>query len=577
MAILVAFLALQEKAIMVAAGAFFLLGMGVFSTALGIWVRASATREVDRRLRSKDDARTRRREILAPWGIRSSAELQKALVEHLQKVRSDATRLELDKQAVELAEKADAAGRGLREMIGSWGLPQPAPSEEEMEATSQLIDNLAQDTLAWKAASQRAQEASRAQAVMDERREALRQRLHSALDRMGFDRQEAVAAGRDFIAACEAARAALQVRTRIEQLDAQLEQLRQPGQRAQAEQSKANDYNRQLTSIYVAAGINQTDSEAAAAAWDEAMVRAEDYRRSSTRLSELNQQLGSVAESDEMQALEQLVGSLTAQLEEVDRDVDKKSVAQYKNLPLAELERQRDQHRSVRERAQEERARAEELLNDRLQQTGDVSVLEEEIAALTEQAEDLEAEAHAYDLAFETLEAAAKSIRRAVVPQLKSQLQAQLAPITNGRYKDVKVGEDLALQVRSADQRSFRDVDELSMGTRSLIYLLERVALARIIGGNAEPAPLLLDETLVHTDRRRMRAALDELGRLGQQNQIILFSKDEGLAERAERAENWTIVRLPGPALTPAGVESGPPNGSAREELAAEEQEVPSA
>ncbi len=164
-----------------------------------------------------------------------------------------------------------------------------------------------------------------------------------------------------------------------------------------------------------------------------------------------------------------------------------------------------------------------------------------------------------------------------MVPQLKSQLQAQLAPITNGRYKDVKVGEDLALQVRSADQRSFRDVDELSMGTRSLIYLLERVALARIIGGNAEPAPLLLDETLVHTDRRRMRAALDELGRLGQQNQIILFSKDEGLAERAERAENWTIVRLPGPALTPAGVESGPPNGSAREELAAEEQEVPSA
>ena len=157
--------------------------------------------------------------------------------------------------------------------------------------------------------------------------------------------------------------------------------------------------------------------------------------------------------------------------------------------------------------------------------------------------------------------------------RLKSQLQGQLAPITNGRYRDVRIGEDLALQVKTQDQRAYKDVDSLSLGTRSLIYLLERLALARIIGGNAEPPPLLLDEALVHADRRRMRAAMDELGRLGQEHQIILFSKEEGLADRAEKADDWTIIRLPGPSLIAASPEAAPANGSARDQV---EEEVPS-
>src|SRR5438046_4811880 len=54
MAILVAFLALQGGMPLPLSGAaFFLLGMGVLSTGIGIWVRGAAVREVDRRLRAK--------------------------------------------------------------------------------------------------------------------------------------------------------------------------------------------------------------------------------------------------------------------------------------------------------------------------------------------------------------------------------------------------------------------------------------------------------------------------------------------------------------------------------------------
>ena len=573
LAILVAFLALSSGMSIYLIGlAFFLLGMGVLSTGIGIWVRGAAVREVDRRLRAKDEARVKRREILQPWGVRSSGELQQALVEHLQKVRYDATRLELDRQATELEERAQAAGRSLRELVGTWGLPQPAPTEEAVDETAKQMDALAQDTLAWNAASQRAQEAARSEAELDQRRESLRQQLHSVLDRLGFDRREALGAARDFIASCEAGRAAQQVRTRMEQLDAQLEQLRQPAQRAEAERLKAEDYARQLAAIYGPAGITEPDMERAAQAWDEGLNHAEAYRASSSKLAELEGQRGG-AQADEATSLRQLVDDLEQQLSELSRKIDPARAAEFAALPLAELERQRDQHRGAKERAQEERARSEELLNDRLSQIGDVAALEEEIATVREQLQELEAEAHAYDLAIETLEAAAKSVRRAVIPRLKSQLQGQLAPITNGRYRDVRVGDDLALQVKTQD-RAFKDVDNLSLGTRSLIYLLERVALARIIGGNAEPPPLLLDEALVHADRRRMRAALEELGRLGQDHQIILFSKDEGLADRAEKAEDWTIIRLPGPSVAAAMDQSA--NGSRVNEVQ-QEEEVPSA
>src|SRR3989441_6631461 len=549
MAILVAFLALQSNMPLPLSGAaFFLLGMGVLSTGIGIWVRGAAVREVDRRLRARDAARGNGRQILQRWGVRSGAKLQQGRAERPQRVGYDPPRLELDRQATELEERAQVAGRGLRELVGSWGLPQPAPTEDAAGEAAHQIESLAQDTLAWNAASQRAAEASRAESEMDQRRESLRQQLHSLLDRLGFDRREALGAARDFIASCEAARTAQQVRTRIEQLDAQLEQLRAPGQRAASERDKAEDYAGQLSAIYAPAGITEPDMERAAEAWDAAVGHAEAYRASSTRLAEVEGQRGT-APADEGASLRQLVEDMSRQLDDVSRRVDPVRAAEFGALPLAELERQRDQHRGAKERAQEERARAEELLNDRLTQIGDVASLEEEIATAREQLQDLEAEAHAYDLAIDTLEAAAKSVRRAVIPRLKSQLQGQLAPITNGRYRDVRIGEDLALAVKTQDQRAYKDVDNLSLGTRSLIYLLERVALARIIGGNAEPPPLLLDEALVHADRRRMRAALQELRRLGQDHQIILFSKDESLADRAEKAADWTIIRLPGPAV----------------------------
>src|SRR5205814_10117934 len=223
-----------------------------------------------------------------------------------------------DRQATELEERAQVAGRSLRELVGSWGLPQPAPTEEAVDETAREIESLAQDTLAWNAASERSQEASRAESELDQRRESLRQRLHSLLDQLGFDRREALGAARDFISSCEAARTAQQVRTRIEQLDAQLEQLRAPDQRAASERAKAEDYAGQLSAIYAPAGITEPDMERAADAWDAAVGHAGAYRASSTRPAEVEAQRGS-APADEGASLRQLVEEPSRQLDDASR------------------------------------------------------------------------------------------------------------------------------------------------------------------------------------------------------------------------------------------------------------------
>jgi hypothetical protein len=62
---------------------------------------------------------------------------------------------------------------------------------------------------------------------------------------------------------------------------------------------------------------------------------------------------------------------------------------------------------------------------------------------------------------------------------------------------------------------------------------------------------------------------MDELGRLD--HQVVLFSKDEALADRAEKAQAWTIIRLPGPALVPGSAEAAPANGSSPADQVEEE------
>src|SRR5260370_27666472 len=123
----------------------------------------------------------------------------------------------------------------------------------------------------------------------------------------------------------------------MDQLDAQLEQVRAPGEGSVAERSKAEEYAGQLAGMEGPAGINDTDMERASQAWDAGVSHGEAYRASSARRAELEAQRGATS-ADEGNSLRPLVDDLTRQISEISHNVDPAPAAEFAPPPPAELQ-----------------------------------------------------------------------------------------------------------------------------------------------------------------------------------------------------------------------------------------------
>jgi uncharacterized protein YhaN len=61
-----------------------------------------------------------------------------------------------------------------------------------------------------------------------------------------------------------------------------------------------------------------------------------------------------------------------------------------------------------------------------------------------------------------------------------------------------------------------------------------RTAISDLLGNGREPLPILLDDPFVHLDSHREQQALNYLGELSQEQQILYFTKDHFLPERIQ-------------------------------------------
>ncbi len=117
-------------------------------------------------------------------------------------------------------------------------------------------------------------------------------------------------------------------------------------------------------------------------------------------------------------------------------------------------------------------------------------------------------------------------IHRTLAPLLRDALKPWLQAVTGGRYSDVTVDvETLMVQV-SASGRSWRNAALLSHGTAEQIYLLLRVAVARLLTRRGEKCPLLFDDVTVHCDPVRQGELLSILHAVSRDQQVILFSQE---------------------------------------------------
>lgn len=125
----------------------------------------------------------------------------------------------------------------------------------------------------------------------------------------------------------------------------------------------------------------------------------------------------------------------------------------------------------------------------------------------------------AYDLAGKTIHMLTGEIYEDFGDRINSRTSEILSQLTEGRYDRVEISEKMEVSVYSGSQVC--RPDQLSTGTLEQIYFALRMSLGELFS-REEQMPFLLDETFARYDEKRIRRALQWLGR--QSRQMILFT-----------------------------------------------------
>ena len=88
-----------------------------------------------------------------------------------------------------------------------------------------------------------------------------------------------------------------------------------------------------------------------------------------------------------------------------------------------------------------------------------------------------------------------------------------LPKFTEGRYSEVRIAEDLSVQVYSDEKKGYMDFDEISSGTQRQIMLAVRMAMSEELSRNSgnEQQFIFLDEPFAFFDQARTKATLAAL------------------------------------------------------------------
>lgn len=202
------------------------------------------------------------------------------------------------------------------------------------------------------------------------------------------------------------------------------------------------------------------------------------------------------------------------------------------------LERARDDEANARARVEANGVDAEEVAG----QAERLAVWREQLAALQRR--------------HRVLDATLKAIDRAEVATMKTatrylegHMVRDLAEVTGGRYRRVRVDDkSLDIEVHAPERGDWVPVTALSQGTLDLVYLTARLGLVRLVTGDRRP-PLVFDDPFVTLDDDRAQRALSLLKRVASDFQIIYLTTSDRYDAAAD-----AVVELPGPSSVDDGV-----------------------
>lgn len=143
-------------------------------------------------------------------------------------------------------------------------------------------------------------------------------------------------------------------------------------------------------------------------------------------------------------------------------------------------------------------------------------------------------EVAAIELAQETMTDLSSSIRDSFGLYLNKEASRLVGGITGGIYDSMSIDENLNVFLNT--KRKLIPLEHVSSGTMDQVYLAVRLAAAKLLQGDGEPFPLILDDSFTQYDDERLRTALTWMGE-EYHGQMLIFTchKREGQMLRAHQ------------------------------------------
>jgi len=163
--------------------------------------------------------------------------------------------------------------------------------------------------------------------------------------------------------------------------------------------------------------------------------------------------------------------------------------------------------------------------------TRSLAEIEEEINFYEEKISTFKNKIKIAEIAAEKITKISDSIKGNFMPLLRKSISDNFAYLTGEKYNCVDIDEDMNITVMSEEETDRKiELESLSGGTLDQLYLSLRIALSNILSGNHN-IPLILDDSFVQYDSKRLKKSLEMLSRESERRQVILFTCQEREAE----------------------------------------------
>lgn len=166
----------------------------------------------------------------------------------------------------------------------------------------------------------------------------------------------------------------------------------------------------------------------------------------------------------------------------------------------------------------------------------ELAPIEEDVDRLRAELESLEGFDRALALAAGTVSRLTHEAHQAFARRLETYAAESLQKVTSGRYSEIRVDPTtFVVKARVPETGQILDLEALSSGTRDQVYLIIRLAMARMFAEGLELPPLLLDDPFAYWDATRIQNCIPIIAHNAFDAQTILFTASPDLAAEAER------------------------------------------